>query len=94
MQTLANIVTENLRAIGLPQHPIYEEVLTHAVSVAPVMNCRRPDDGTSLSFDPIGVVWSFSDMSTNSSRRVKGNDCGLLRFDCARGRWQLGLPIR
>jgi len=35
MQTLANIVTENLRAIGLPQHPIYEDVLTHAVNVAP-----------------------------------------------------------
>lgn len=35
MQTLADIVTENLRAIGLPQHPIYEEILTHAVNVAP-----------------------------------------------------------
>jgi hypothetical protein len=35
MQTLADIVIENLRAIGLPQHPIYEEVLTHAVITAP-----------------------------------------------------------
>ena len=35
MQTLADIVIENLRAIGLPRHPIYEEILTHGVITAP-----------------------------------------------------------
>ncbi len=35
METLADIVVENLRAIGLPRHPTYEDILSHAVISAP-----------------------------------------------------------
>lgn len=35
MNTLADIVVENLRAIGAPQHPVYEEILSYAVVAAP-----------------------------------------------------------
>lgn len=35
METLADIVTQNLRAIGLPPHPTYEQILKHAVDFAP-----------------------------------------------------------